>query len=170
MTVKAFRTRAPITMVLALVMAVLVANQSASGLQMTASKSATSTVLKIDVKGKITELNLKQIAALHPHKIKIYDPFSKKSCLFTVVNFSSVLAKAGVLPNDELNLLALDDYEFKDRASAFIAARALLAYKDDSKEIAVSRGGPVRIVFAKGSKYEKLVNAWVWSLAEINVK
>jgi len=159
-------------LVLALVCAVTapMIAQNASAATTTIKKSSQATVLTVNVKGKITTFNVQQIAALHSKKAKVFDPFTKKVRSFTVIDLSRIFNKVGIEGNDLISMQALDDYEYSDKASQFIIADALVAFEDNAKQIAVTKGGPIRLIFPKGSNYEKLVDSWVWSLSKITVK
>ncbi len=97
------------------------------------------------------------------------EPFVKKRQTFDGVPLKSLLESAGISPTDKVDTIALNQYEFADTAANLESADAILAVSRDSKPIAMDEGGPIRLVFAKDSKYFTYLDAWNWSLRTIKV-
>ena len=118
--------------------------------------------------GKKT-FDLEQLEKLGATEIEVLEPFRKKLTKFTVIDFDQLLLDSGFSATDQIETIALNDYRYKDSVQNFIDNNSLLAIYENGAEIAVSDGGPVRIIFTEDSAYYSLLDAWNWSLSEIKL-
>lgn len=101
---------------------------------------------------------------------QMYDPFAKKDVSFTGVPMADLLARVGVAAGaTTVHLHALDDYKIELKAIDLADRGILLATKVDGARIAVSDGGPIRLVFPANSTVGKNQDLWIWSVDSINV-
>ena len=117
--------------------------------------------------GKQVQLTYAQLQAMDSQTITIEEPFVKKQETFTGVPMSALLALAAIPSTATVNTVALNDYAYAAPASQFTDAQALVAYKVDGKDIPLTEGGPVRIVFPTGTAQFGNLDAWNWSLETI---
>lgn len=113
------------------------------------------------------DFSLEDLAARPVSSLSILEPFSKEETEFTVISFGDLMLDAGLSETDTVETIALNDYRFSDTLEAFAANNAYLAILENGKEIPVSSGGPVRIVFDEDSPYYQNLDAWNWSLRTI---
>jgi len=148
--------------------------QSAPSNAIAAQVSAASTkkpaVITVTVNKKKVTITAQQLSAMNPKKIRIFDPFSKKSVVFTVVTLEVLFKKVGIKSSGSVQFHALDEYVYSNKVATLIAGKGLLAYEAFSKSIPVSDGGPFRIVYPKNSTLEEILDSWVFSIDQILVK
>ncbi len=117
--------------------------------------------------GKQVQLTSSQLQAMDSQTITIEEPFVKTQETFTGVPMSALLALASIPSTATVNTVALNDYAYAAPASQFTDSQALIAYQVDGKDIPLTEGGPVRIVFPTGSSQFGNLDAWNWSLETI---
>lgn len=117
----------------------------------------------LDINGQT--FDLAQLSSSGSSTLEVFEPFDKVDTEFEVVNFGDLLLQSGFNPSDEVVTIALNDYRYTDTVENFIEKEALIAYLENGKEIPISEGGPIRIVFAEDSDYYEFLDAWNWSLA-----
>ena len=113
---------------------------------------------------------MKSLLAIKSKNISIYEPFIKKRQSFTVIPLSYFFIKNSITSSMKIDTIALNQYVYSNSAGNFTSAKAYLAIKRDGKDIPYNQGGPVRIIFPKGSKFSNNLDAWNWSLSAIKVK
>lgn len=111
--------------------------------------------------------NLASLNALEPRTVQIFEPFTKEDTEFNAVSLGDLLIEAGFDPSDQVQTVALNDYIYVDSVKSFQETGALLAFLENGSPIAVSDGGPVRIIFDEDSSYYDFPDAWNWSLSDI---
>ncbi len=119
---------------------------------------------------KQTTLSLNQLGGLEQKTITINEPFVKKQQTFTGVPMAAVLAKAGIPDSATINTIAINEYSYAAPVTTFTGSDALIATKVDGKDIAMSEGGPIRIVFPDGTPTATNLDAWTWSLGSIQTQ
>lgn len=128
------------------------------------------TILQVDVRGNVTEYSLESLQELPATTVELFEPFIKARSSFTGVSLASLFQAIGVEDGDNVETLALNEYQYVNTAGNFTASDGLLAYEQDGKPIPVDRGGPIRIVFPDGTPLASLLDAWNWALRSITVK
>ncbi len=118
----------------------------------------------------IKQYSMNSLKALKPSTITIYEPFVKKEQTFTVIPISTFAKLSGISSRATLKTIALNDYSYSNTLRNFEKAKGYLAIARDGKPIPYDQGGPIRIVFAKGSIWAKFLDPWNWSLSSIEVK
>ncbi len=119
---------------------------------------------------KKAEFAYARIQKMKSKTISIYEPFLKKRQTFTVVPLKNFFALVGIIGQDKVMTVALNDYIYTNTAAQFISAGAYIAIKRNGVDIPYDQGGPLRLVFADDSRWAKNLDAWNWSLAAIRVK
>ena len=127
-------------------------------------------IFTISKGSKKTEFVSARIQKMKSKTISIYEPFLKKRETFTVIPMKTFFTLVGISGEDKVMTVALNDYIYSNTASQFISAGAFIAIKRNGLDISYDQGGPLRIIFADGSKWAKNLDAWNWSLAAIRVK
>ncbi len=118
----------------------------------------------------VKQYSMNSLKALKPSTITIYEPFVKKEQTFTVIPISTFAKLSGISSRATLKTIALNDYSYSNTLRNFEKAKGYLAIARDGKPIPYDQGGPIRIVFAKGSVWAKFLDPWNWSLSSIEVK
>lgn len=119
--------------------------------------------------GTITYTLRKLEAAGQLQTVTIYEPFRKQTQTFKAVALKDVLDAAGINDAQFIDTLALNNYKYDDLAGKFTASDALIATELDGKQIPIDQGGPIRIIFKDGTPESTNLDAWNWSLMQINV-
>lgn len=127
-------------------------------------------ILTITNGSKTQKFTMKSLMAMHPTEISIFEPFVKKRQKFTVIPLAKLFEKVGILPSSTVITKALNNYVYKNKASAFITANGYLAIKRKGTEIPYDEGGPVRLIYPDTSIWSKSLDPWNWSLSSISVK
>ena len=110
---------------------------------------------------------MKNLMAMNPTVISIFEPFVKKRQKFTVIPLAMLFEKLGIRSNSTVATKALNDYVYKNKASAFVAASGYLAIKRNGTDIPYDEGGPIRLVYPDTSSWSKSLDPWNWSLSSI---
>lgn len=118
---------------------------------------------------KMRSFTVAQLLKLKSSTISIYEPFIKKRQVFTVIPIKSFFNLVGISGTDRVSTNALNDYVYKNLAKNFLDAQTFVAIKQGGREISYDQGGPLRLIFADGSKWVKQKDAWNWSLKSISV-
>jgi hypothetical protein len=116
--------------------------------------------------GKLA-LSSDALASLGATEITIFEPFVRKDQTFVGVPLATLVREAGIDESAQLLTIALNDYRYSAAVADLIASDALIAYKVDGRSIGYDEGGPVRLVFPKGSAFFTNLDAWNWSLKEL---
>ena len=127
-------------------------------------------ILTITNGSRTQKFTMKNLKAMHPTEISIYEPFVKKRQKFTVIPLAKLFEKLGILSSSTVITKALNDYVYKNKASAFVAANGYLAIKRNGTEIPYDEGGPIRLIYPDTSIWSKSLDPWNWSLSSIIVK
>ena len=98
---------------------------------------------------------------------ELFEPFFEERQTFRGVELSAVLSAAGVPSSADVHLVALDDYAIDLSASDIEQGGILVATSVDGERIAISNGGPIRVVFLDEAKLGQDTDLWIWSLASI---
>ena len=114
-------------------------------------------------------LTLAELEALGTQTVTLYEPFVKKQQTFTGVPLSALFDRAGIASDQDVDTIALNDYEYSANAGDLEASDALLATQRDGAPIAYDQGGPIRLVYPDGTSLAGNLDAWNWSLARISV-
>lgn len=130
----------------------------------------TATIFTVTSGKIITKYSMKSLLTLKSKNISIFEPFIKKSQTFTVIPLSYFFTKNSITSTMKIDTIALNQYVYSNSAGNFTSANAYLAIKRSGKDIPYDQGGPVRIIFAKDSKFFTNLDAWNWSLSAITVK
>lgn len=115
------------------------------------------------------ELTLAELEALGTTTVTVYEPFVKTQQTFTGVPISAVLDRAGISADQQVDTIALNDYEYTDLAGDLEASDGLVATQREGEAIPYDQGGPIRLIFPDGSALAGNLDAWNWSVAEIAV-
>lgn len=126
-------------------------------------------ILVVAGSSKTLNFTMKDLIALKPIKISLYEPFVNKRQQFSVIPLSTLFKKAGIKSSQRVVSKALNNYEYGNTASEFLAAMGYLAIKRNGVNIPYDQGGPVRLVYPDTSKWTKSLDPWNWSLASISV-
>lgn len=118
----------------------------------------------------VKQYSMNSLKALKPTTITIYEPFVKKQQTFTVIPISTFAKQSGISPTATLKTIALNDYAYANTLKNFEKAKGYIAIARAGKPIPYDQGGPIRIVFPKGSVWAKFLDPWNWSLSSIEVK
>jgi hypothetical protein len=117
--------------------------------------------------GQSVELSLDALRALGATEVELFEPFIKTRQRFVGVPLSVLLDKAGIPATAQLLTIALNDYRYTAPVADLVASEALVAYQVDGRDIGYNEGGPVRLVFPDGSPQATNLDAWNWSLKEL---
>lgn len=115
------------------------------------------------------ELTLAELEALGTETVTLYEPFVKKTQTFTGVPLAALFDRAGISADQDVDTIALNDYEYTANAGDLEASDGLLATQRDGSPIAYDQGGPIRLVFPDGTALAGNLDAWNWSLTRIAV-
>ncbi len=126
-------------------------------------------ILKLSKGSKSINFSLAQLKTMKSSTLTIYEPFVKKKQSFSVVLLSDLFMMVGIVGNDKVTTLALNDYIYADTAKKFVSASAYLAIARDGRNIPYDQGGPIRIIYPNKSEWAKYFDSWNWSLKEITV-
>lgn len=118
---------------------------------------------------KSVDYTMGQLKAMADQNISVMEPFVKKQQSFAGVLMRKLFDTAGYAPTVKVSTIALNEYVFTDTVANLEAADAILAVSRDGQPIPMDEGGPIRMVFAKTSKYFSYLDAWNWSLRTIKV-
>lgn len=132
--------------------------------------SKNEVILTIENRGQINSYRIADLVALKPKTITIYEPFLKKSQIFSVISLKELFRIAGIVPTQSVETRALNDYIYTNTSKEFMAAQGFLAIKRDGKLIPYDQGGPIRIIYSTGSKWSHFLDPWNWSLMSIKAK
>lgn len=124
-------------------------------------------ILTITNGSKTQKFTMKNLLEMNPIAISIYEPFVKKRQKFTVISFEKLFEKLGISSNSTVTTKALNNYVYKNKASAFVAASGYLAIKRNGSDIPYDEGGPIRLVYPDTSSWTKSLDAWNWSIRSI---
>ena len=124
-------------------------------------------ILTITNGSKTRKFTMKNLLAMNPAVISIFEPFVKKRQKFTVIPLAKLFEKLGINLNSTVTTKALNDYVYKNKASAFVAASGYLAIKRNGTDIPYDEGGPIRLVYPDTSSWSKSLDPWNWSLSSI---
>jgi hypothetical protein len=112
-------------------------------------------------------LSTDALVALGATEITIFEPFVRKDQTFVGVPLATLVREAQIDESAQLLTIALNDYRYTASVADLIASEALVAYKVDGRFIGYDEGGPVRLVFPKGTALFTVLDAWNWSLKEL---
>ena len=115
------------------------------------------------------DYTMPDLEALAQVEATIDEPFVNLEQSFVGVELETLFEASGIESTDEVATIALNDYNYKDKASAFTGSKAILALSRDGSIIPMDQGGPIRIVFPNGQEYSDFLDAWNWSLRTIEV-
>ncbi len=115
------------------------------------------------------DYTIPELRALAETEVEIYEPFVKENQTFVGVNLGTLFEASGIEATDEVLTIALNDYRYQDKASAFTASNGVLAVERNGEIIPMDAGGPIRIIFPDGNEYPDYLDAWNWSLRSIEV-
>ena len=124
-------------------------------------------ILTITNGNKTQKFTMKNLLAMNPTVISIYEPFVKKRQKFTVIPLAKLFEKLGINSNSSVTTKALNNYVYKNKASAFVAASGYLAIKRNGSDIPYDEGGPIRLVYPDTSSWSKSLDSWNWSISSI---
>ena len=99
--------------------------------------------------------------------ITVNEPFVKQTEEFSGVPMRELLDTAGITGDAEVDTVALNDYTFTAPASTFTGSDAIIAVSQNGADIAIDKGGPIRIVFPDGKPDTTNLDAWTWSLGKL---
>ena len=119
---------------------------------------------------KTQKFTMKKLMAMGPKEISIYEPFVKKRQKFTVIPLAKLFKELGIVSNSMVFTKALNNYVYKNKASAFISANGYLAIKRNGTDIPYDEGGPIRLIYPDSSNWSKSLDPWNWSLSSISTK
>jgi hypothetical protein len=111
-------------------------------------------------------LDLPTLERLGLVEATITEPFLERKMTFRGVELGVVLAAAG-LADQDVRLVALDDYVVQLTADEIRRGGILVATAADGEPIPVANGGPTRVVFLDGIASGADTNQWIWSLERI---
>jgi len=126
-------------------------------------------ILVVAGSSKTLRFTMKELLALKPIRISIFEPFVNKRQQFSVIPLSVLFKKAGIKSSQRVVSKALNNYEYGNTAAEFLAAKGYLAIKRNGTNIPYDQGGPIRLVYPDTSKWTKFLDPWNWSLASITV-
>lgn len=116
------------------------------------------------------DFSIEELSSLPGSQLEVFEPFAKSDTSFEVIDFGQLLLASGFSFRDRVETIALNDYRYTDSVQSFVDNGALLAIFENGEPIPVSRGGPIRIVFAESSPYYSYLDAWNWSLSSIELE
>jgi len=119
---------------------------------------------------KSQDFTMKNLMAMHPSVISIFEPFVKKRQKFSVIPLATLFRKLSIPSSARVVTKALNEYVYTNTAAGFIAAKGYLAVKLNGANIPYDQGGPIRIIFPDDSIWSKLADPWNWSMRSITVK
>ena len=147
---------------------------------MTQLQAATADAnVRIKLQGKKTDntdkrVSIKQIEAIGLIEVKAYNPYEKKSDVYTGVlmnKFVKHFAKPGV---KEMALSAIDDYTITFTSSEWENMRIVIATRVNGKYIGYDEKGPLRIIFpdydTSKKIYQNILPKWMWMINKVNFK
>ena len=124
-------------------------------------------ILTIKNGTKTLKFTMRNLLAMHPTEISIFEPFVKKRQKFTVISLSKLFDKLAIRATSTVVTKALNNYIYKNKASLFIEANGYLAIKRNGKDIPYDQGGPIRLIYPDTSSWSKSLDPWNWSLSSI---
>lgn len=124
-------------------------------------------ILSITNGTKTRKFTMRDLLAMHPTVISIFEPFVKKRQKFTVIPLSNLFEKLAISTTSTVVTKALNNYVYKNKASSFIAATGYLAIKRNGRDIPYDQGGPIRLIYPDTSRWSKSLDPWNWSLSSI---
>jgi hypothetical protein len=101
--------------------------------------------------------------------ITITEPFVNRKESFRGVPLADLFTENGLQADQQVATIALNDYRYTDSVEAFTTSDGLLAVSRDGVPIPMDQGGPIRIVFPEGTPYFTFLDAWNWSLRNIDL-
>lgn len=128
------------------------------------------TVLRVSVRGTVTEYSLESLERLPVKTVELFEPFIQARSSFTGISLADLFGAVGIEDAESVSTIALNDYRYINTAGEFTASYGLLAYKQNGKSIPMDRGGPIRIVFPDGTPFANVLDAWNWALSSITVE
>lgn len=134
------------------------------------SPSPDEVILTVRVNDSRSTFSLNQLKELPAMNLRIFEPFIKQNSQFVGVAMSEIFKNTSVSGSNIVNTLALNDYAYSNTAEKFMDSGAVIAYEQNGKPIAMDRGGPIRIIFPDGTLLSKVLDAWNWSISEIDVE
>ena len=126
-------------------------------------------ILVVTGSSKSQKFTMKDLLALKSEKISLFEPFVKKRQQFSVIRLSYLFKTMGIKSWEKVVTRALNNYEYMNTASEFMAANGYLAIKRNGLDIPYDQGGPIRLVYPDSSKWSKSLDPWNWSLESIYV-
>jgi len=127
-------------------------------------------ILKLINGEKTVSLSLNDLRELSQTEASVFEPFVKSEILFKGVPMKELFRLVNIEDDDTVLTVALNDYIYSNFAREFIGTEAFIAYEQDGGEIAMSRGGPIRIIVPNNMPLTESLEVWNWSLAEIRVE
>lgn len=127
-------------------------------------------ILTVSKGSVVKKYTLAQLQSMGKRSITIFEPFVNKTQSFNVIALADLFKAAGIKASDKVDTAALNDYIYSNTAANFIQANGYLAVKRNGLDIPYDQGGPIRIIFPKGSKWAMFLDPWNWSLSSISVK
>ncbi|MBC7463149.1 MAG: hypothetical protein H7227_02695 [Actinobacteria bacterium] len=127
-------------------------------------------ILVVTGSSKSQKFTMKDLLALKPIKISLFEPFVKKRQQFSVIRLSYLFKTMEIKSGEKVVTKALNNYEYVNTALEFMAANGYLAIKRNGLDIPYDQGGPIRLVYPDSSKWSKSLDPWNWSLASISVR
>lgn len=115
------------------------------------------------------DYTMPELEALAQVEVTISEPFVNLEQTFAGVELETLFEASGIELTDTVATIALNDYKYEDKGSAFVDSKGILALSRDGDIIAMDQGGPIRIVFPNGQEYSDFLDAWNWSLRTIEV-
>lgn len=121
--------------------------------------------------GADVALDLEGLEAIGTVQRGVFEPFLEVTLDVTGVPIERLFAAAGIDPDATVEMVALDDYVVTFRASELADERPLLATRVGGRPIAVSDGGPIRLVFPDADgPFGRDTNRWIWSIERMEVR
>jgi hypothetical protein len=113
------------------------------------------------------ELTYAEMQARATVTYDIVEPFVARAESFTGVLLSDLAQEAGLPADAQVTTLALNGYEYADSLATLVDSDAMIAVFRDGEIIPMDEGGPIRLIFPAGSAYYEFLDAWNWSLRNI---
>lgn len=117
-----------------------------------------------------TDYTLAELREKATTSLTIDEPFIKEESSFTGVPMKELFTTAGITDDDEVDTIALNDYTFAAPAKTFTGSDAVIAVTQDGGDIAIDKGGPIRIIFPNDKPDTSNLDAWNWSLRSIKAQ
>ncbi len=119
-------------------------------------------------------VSIKEIEELGLVQENIYNPYEKRTDLYTGVLLDKFIKKYA---NDDVKTVtftAIDDYEVVMPKSQYSSEKIILATRINKHYMSLRSKGPLRIVYpdydAKKKKYQVNLSYWIWMITKIKFK